>query len=930
MNDLIRTILTGAIAGGIYSLIGVGLVVTFSVTGIFDLGYGGIAYSAALIFYELNTALGWNRFVAAGFVIFILCPLLGLFLNVALYRPLAHASETVKLVTSVGVLVALPALTEFVITQGIDTFDWGLNRAENLTAVPGVVSQPATNWTLPGRIVVNSNELTVLALGAVVCVGLWLMFRSRFGLQMRAVRDRRELASLRGVNERRTTMVVAVIGSTLAGLAGVAGAPILTTLDTGTFTIALLTASAAVVIGRFRSVPWTFAGGLILGIVVNLMFRYVKIDQVPSVNQAAPFIILLIGLVVLGRSRSRIAGSASFERVRPDWRADLTTFQRLRLPLAVSTVFIGLAYFKFSGYWTSLTLRSLAIVLILMSLTVVTGLGGLVSLAQAALASTAALTTALFVKDHGWPFLLAGLAGILAALLMGMIVAIPSIRLGGVPFALATLALALIAQTILLNNDLMTNGGFGWKIQRPEVFGAKLTDKTLILVLSVLIGVMTWVITNLRRSASGRRQFAVRATQAAADSLGISAPAARLRLIAVSSVMAGLGGVVLLLVDKGASSVTLEPLSGIMWLTVIVVLGAGRPAAAVLGGFALILWPGLLGAGFTFPFDLFSWDGIESIYLPAILFGLGAIDLARNPDGVLDRISRQRYMKRTARRESADDAAPDAAIGALEAPAFVRDPITAGSAVPAAEAALQVDVLHSGYDLVEVVRGATFQVPRGKVTVLLGANGAGKSTICKTIVGELPAMSGSVTLSGTPLDGDPVKRWRNGILLVPETRGVFPGLSVLDNLKLGLPDARHRSAAIERFPVLGARARLEAGSLSGGEQQMLSLVGPLTDAPTLLIVDEPTLGLAPMVAETVLDVLRELAERGTTVLIAEEKQHTMSTVADHVVLVALGRTIWQGPPGEVPPQLLAAAYGLHEDVAAAIENDAPMPDAEPV
>ena len=262
MTDLVRTILTGAIAGGIYSLIGVGLVVTYSVTGIFDLGYGGVAFASAMLFYELNTGLGWNRFIAALAVLLVFCPALGVLLDVALYRPLAKANETVKLVTSVGVLVALPALVQLVIRQGIDWFGWSIPLADDVSATPGVVAQPAKNWTLPGRIVINSNQLTVLVVGALVCLALWLMFKSRLGLEMRAVRDRRELALLRGVNERRTTLASAVIGSVLAGLAGLAGAPILSALNVGVFTLALVVAAAAVVLGRFNSPPWTFAGGL--------------------------------------------------------------------------------------------------------------------------------------------------------------------------------------------------------------------------------------------------------------------------------------------------------------------------------------------------------------------------------------------------------------------------------------------------------------------------------------------------------------------------------------------------------------------------------------------------------------------------------------------------------------------------------------------
>ena len=303
--------------------------------------------------------------------------------------------------------------------------------------------------------------------------------------------------------------------------------------------------------------------------------------------------------------------------------------------------------------------------MVLLSVTVVTGIGGMVSLAQSALAATAALTTAMLVNDHGWPFLPAAVAGISASVLLGLIVALPSTRLGGVPFALSTLALALMANTLLLNSRKMTNGGFGWLVKRPGFLGLDTaTDRTLIPFAAALLALVIWMISNLRRSVSGRQLYAVRATQAAADSLGISAPATRLRLFAVSSALAGLGGVLLTVVDRGASSQSLPPLAGLMWLTVVVVLGVNRPAAAAVGGLALVLWPGLMGAGFTAPFGLFSWSGVDSTYLPAVLFGLAAVDLARNPDGLFDRISRALYLRRTGQEDQREEAAPSAAPAA--------------------------------------------------------------------------------------------------------------------------------------------------------------------------------------------------------------------------------------------------------------------------
>ena len=915
MSDLFRTILTGAIAGGIFSLIAVGLVVTYSVTNIFDLGYGGIAFTAALVYYELNSGLGWNRFLAAAFVVLLLCPLLGVALNRLIYRPLAHATDTVRLVTPVGILIGLPAFALFVIHQGIATFGWGIPNADNVVTSPGLIFERVRTWTLPGEVTFNSNQATVLVVGAVICLCLWRLFASRLGLQMLAVRDRRDLAVLRGVDERRTSLVAAVTGSTLAGIAGVVGAPILAALNPGVFIIALLAAAAAVVIGRFSSVPWTFVGGLLLGVTSNLVMRYVHIDQVPQLNQAVPFIVLLVGLLLLGRSRVRIGGSTSGEQAHTNWRADLTAFQRLRIPVAIFVGGIALAYFKFSDYWASLALRSVAVAIILLSITLITGLGGFVSLAQAAFASTAALTTALLWNNYGMSFFVAAVIGILAAVALGQLVAVPSVRLGGVPFALATLALALMAQVVLLNSDFMTNSGFGWTIERPLVGPVDLNDdRTLLIVVAVIFGVLVWAISNLRHSASGRALLAVRANEAAADSIGISGVGTRLRLFAVSSALAGLGGVLLVMVDKGVSAQSIPPLQGLIWLAAIVVLGVSRPAAAAVGAVTLVLVPALLSSGFSLPLDLVTWNGLESTYVVTALFGLAAIDLARNPEGSFDRISERLYRRRhRAQTPPAAEVAPTTVdLEALESSTpslqVVTDAASSGQA-------LSIVAVSSGYGLVEVIHSASFVAPAGLITVILGPNGAGKSTLCKTIAGLVTTDSGRLMLEGSDLPITPQDRCRAGVVLVPETRGVFPGLTVEDNLRLTLISTEQIEAAYDRFPVLAARAKLPAGSLSGGEQQMLSLAPSLTIPPPVLIVDEPTLGLAPMVAEQVLTWLGELRDAGTTVVLAEEKHVTVNVVADKVVLLSLGRTIWQGEPAAMPDDLVAAAYGLHAEAA---------------
>jgi len=222
---------------------------------------------------------------------------------------------------------------------------------------------------------------------------------------------------------------------------------------------------------------------------------------------------------------------------------------------------------------------------------------------------------------------------------------------------------------------------------------------------------------------------------------------------------------------------------------------------------------------------------------------------------------------------------------------------------------LHVDAVRAGYGPVTIIRDMTLRLQTGTITALLGPNGAGKSTTCKAIVGLIPTIEGRILLNGVDLSARPCW-WRaqQGVFLAPEGRGIFPGLSVDDNLKVSVRRASDRERIYERFSNLADRRRLSAGSLSGGEQQMLTLAPTLTEQPEILIVDEPTLGLAPRVSEFVLDLFRELKEGGATILLVGESPHGLVDVADAVTLVHGGRVVWSGTPGELNPETLEHAY----------------------
>jgi branched-chain amino acid transport system ATP-binding protein len=208
-----------------------------------------------------------------------------------------------------------------------------------------------------------------------------------------------------------------------------------------------------------------------------------------------------------------------------------------------------------------------------------------------------------------------------------------------------------------------------------------------------------------------------------------------------------------------------------------------------------------------------------------------------------------------------------------------------------------VDNLHTYYGNIHAVKGISFEVRRGEITALIGANGAGKSTIIKTICGLLHPKVGTIYLSDIPLhklSADKVVRL--GVVIVPEGRRVFPVLTVDENLDIGAYHrfdrseiARDKEQMYDMFPALQGRQQQLAGSLSGGEQQMLAIARALMAKPQLLVMDEPSLGLAPLLVKQVFETIVELNKKGMTILLSEQNARGALKIAHHGIVMETGK-----------------------------------------
>jgi ABC-type branched-subunit amino acid transport system ATPase component/branched-subunit amino acid ABC-type transport system permease component len=964
-------LISGFVSGGIYSIMASGLVLTYETSGIFNFAQGAIAFVTAYVFFQLNTGQHIAAPLAAVLSVLVFAPLLGLALDRILLQRLSDAPMFARIVGTIGLFVALPNLALWLVeTVGNTVLGTHLpitTGASGVTNVRGLGPHPPSVWHLGfiglRPVSITSDELAVFAAAALSALVLWFVLRrTQAGLSMRAVVDKKELASLRGVNPSRSSALAWLLSTVLAGLGGILLAPLFQ-LDGTTFTLIVFGSLAAVAFAGLRSIPLAFAAGLALGVVQDMVAGYGStilppvITKLPGFQGSVPFVLTVLLLFFAGRERGRAAATASDEHPPPDHREGLSPLRR-RLPWVIG---IGLFIVYIMGWFTPVKASgyslggvlapALALGLIFLSFVVTTGIGGMVSLAQATFV-TAGGFCAGWALNHDWGldlpfiathghlnFLLGALAGGLIAAAVGALIALPVRRLGALPLALGTIALALVADLTVFNIDSVRHGQNGWSYTTPKVglFGIVTFNfgnpRTQVLMLLALFGLMTLFIYNLQHSATGRAMYASRSSDVAARTVGLVPAKYQIALFAFSGAIAGLGGVMLGMINGTFTNTTAPALTGLIWLAVAVTWGVRRPGGALLAGISyagsaqILTWvshrsivPGTVG------------DLITSTYFAPILFGLGAIGLAQNPDGVLAIFGSQRRERRhnkqlRAARAQAPAAGPatgptmptvPAVAEAPPAPAVAAaaaPPLAADGTAAAADAggpmapALDLRSVTAGYGELEVLHDVSVAVPAGAILAVVGANGAGKSTLCGVAVGLVAMTGGEVRLAGDDVSSlPPHARVARGLMLAPEGRGIFPGLTVEENLKVLLHSPAERDVAYTHFPALAHRRYQLASSLSGGEQQMLSLSPAIVSHPRVLIADEPTLGLAPIVSAQVGTVLDELRAAGTAVLLVEEKANEILDLADYVAFIELGRVVWQGPRKDFDPTTLVETY----------------------
>ena len=229
--------------------------------------------------------------------------------------------------------------------------------------------------------------------------------------------------------------------------------------------------------------------------------------------------------------------------------------------------------------------------------------------------------------------------------------------------------------------------------------------------------------------------------------------------------------------------------------------------------------------------------------------------------------------------------------------------------------ALELRDVHAAYGRIEVLHGVSFTVPAGSVFALLGSNGAGKSTIHKVASGRLAPTSGCVHVAGVHINGaDPDQIARAGVCTIPEGRGIFPNLTVAENLRMMTYSGNVKFREVEerafaRFPHLAERRKQLAGSLSGGQQQMVAMARALAVEPALLLLDEISIGLAPIIVGQLYEVVRQLRDEGISILVVEQFAQTALAIADYAAVMAHGQITTIGQPQDIADEVSAAYLG---------------------
>ncbi|MFN8053077.1 MAG: ABC transporter permease [Acidimicrobiales bacterium] len=629
MNTFLNFTVVGIATAAVYAIAASGLVVTYTTSGIFNFAHGAVGMISAFMYWQLHAPSvdgGWGlpAWLAIPLVLFVAAPLLGALLERVIMRGLEGATEVVKIVVTVSLLLALYGLAQWI---------WPGNITRSFPRLmEGTVSIGGTNVTY--------QRIIILVAALVVAGALrLLLYGSRVGIAMRAVVDDRNLVRLNGARPSRVSMLAWAMGASLAALSGILVAPLLN-FDALALTLLVVNCYAAAVVGKLRSLPLTFLGALILGLgeaycgayltkFLNWLTGSTSIGwfSLSGFQFALPALMLFVVMVAQPQARLRAGG---VQRVRESWRVPTMNTAIFGAVALVVSIY-GITELIGADPDRQPVVNAMFFAIVALSLVPLTGFAGQISLAQMSFVGLGAVMMRV-IGEHGHtPG--AVIVALVVCGVVGALVALPALRLTGIYLALATAAFSLFMSKMIFTQTKLVAGG---TVKVPTldlgVF-APTDNQQQAVMLAVVFAALALFVVWLRRGSYGRRLMAMKDSPVACATLGLDLTRTKIGVFALSASIAGLAGA---LANKSMPTTDFELLSSMSVTMLAVVGGIGAIGGAVIGGFLLgtfqSLIPTLLRDNTV---GVFRFVQISVPDLMKFTPGFMGISLGRNPSGAI-------------------------------------------------------------------------------------------------------------------------------------------------------------------------------------------------------------------------------------------------------------------------------------------------------
>lgn len=879
--------------GAIYALLAMGVVVVYQGSGVINFAQGAFGLCGAIAFAELRAggtgvAVSLIAATAAGAAI-------GALTQGLIMRPLRDATPLARIIATLGLLIVIESAA-------------ALHYGAALVGVAPFLPQHA--WVLSG-VIIEADRMTLLGIAIVIALALTLINRySLLGLATRATAEDDFAASTLGWSSNLLATASWTVGGALAGAAGALIVPF-TGLIVGVLTLMIVPALAAALLGRFQSYIGALIGAIVIGIAQDLVTQYWSL---PGASDALPFLVISVVLVISGRALP-IRGHIH------EHLPSLGTGRVRLLPAIVAfAVTAILMLTAFSTTWLDAFTVSLSIAVVLLSIVVLTGYAGQISLAQYALAGVGAYVAGRLISADGWPFWLAALAGIAAAVPIGLIFALPALRTRGVNLAVVTLGLGVAVYAVLFSSANWTGGYKGTNVGSPTLFGIDVDginhpDRWCVVCLCAFFGsalAVAW----LRRGRIGRQLIAIRENERAAASLGVSVVRTKFLAFAIGSALAALGGILISFRFSSIDFTAFDPFQSIYAVAFTVIGGVGYVLGPLLGS---LLTSGGIGSLLN---PLFGGIGNYLVLIGGVIV---IVTLIANPDGMAP--GTLRSLRWLARRSRLPARRQRTGVAELAVKPTDAEPVRAQE--------LEISGLTVRFGASHAVDDVSLRVEPGEIVGLIGPNGAGKTTLIDAVTGFVPRAAGTIRLGEQDLGGRGAHaRVRAGVARSWQSLELFEHITVLENLQIAadldsrvpssglLARARGRehklsaaaSLAVSDFELAGDLARMP-NELPYGRRRLVAIARAVTLRPSVLLLDEPAAGLDEHESAELGHLLRRLAESwGLGILLVEHDLHLVMSTCDRIVVLDAGKKIAEGSSEEVrrDPAVIGAYIGTRK------------------